>query len=197
MSTTKVRASSTDSILKQKMELKRKYKDATEAALELASKKMQRKDIPSECGESKTICWNCAKAYGYCSWSAGFVPVEGWEALETAYEGIRYTTSFVVYKCPQYEKEVVRKSTFPKLREKDLPLVGDMQVKRVYCETDDVYFKTILDCAKYIEEKGDYNEEKNAYWVLTIRRSKGFKKITIGGRVYRFLSPNEESGGRV
>ena len=53
-------------------------------------------------------CWTCAKAYGGCSWSRAFVPVEGWEAKpsKTHEDGYR------IKMCPEYEcdlGEYVRK----------------------------------------------------------------------------------------
>lgn len=60
-----------------------------------------------------TICWNCEKACGRCSWSRSFDPVKGWEArptkvlvLNTTQDGERtkvYVDSFDVYSCPEFE----------------------------------------------------------------------------------------------
>lgn len=60
-----------------------------------------------------TICWNCKKACGGCSWSRDFVPVDGWSAiptkvlvLNTKSNGAReriFTDSFDVYYCPEFE----------------------------------------------------------------------------------------------
>ena len=30
-----------------------------------------------------SLCWSCAKACGYCSWSCALEPVKGWETRET------------------------------------------------------------------------------------------------------------------
>ena len=55
-----------------------------------------------------TICWDCQKATGGCSWSRGFEPVEGWKAVPTkAYgkstsEKERWIDSFDVYECPEF-----------------------------------------------------------------------------------------------
>ena len=49
-----------------------------------------------------TLCWECARAYGLCSWSKFFLPVEGWEATPTQN---KRTTSFRVHSCPLLIKE--------------------------------------------------------------------------------------------
>lgn len=56
-----------------------------------------------------TICWNCGKACGLCSWSKSFIPVDGWCAVPTkiliSNTGSKrsYTDSFDVYECPEFE----------------------------------------------------------------------------------------------
>ena len=67
------------------------------------------------CGKTKhdTLCWDCEKAVGKCSWSKNFVPVEGWKAVPTkiqngnhTWKGRRIkdvTDSFDVYECPEFE----------------------------------------------------------------------------------------------
>ena len=64
------------------------------------------------CPETK--CWTCAKATGYCTWSAFFVPVEGWDATANDIysktekgEEIRIG-SFFVRSCPEYEPDEPR-----------------------------------------------------------------------------------------
>ena len=47
-----------------------------------------------------TICWNCAKATGHCSWSENLVPVKGWTAEETK-------ESYVVRACPLFEQDAM------------------------------------------------------------------------------------------
>jgi hypothetical protein len=50
-----------------------------------------------------TLCWTCKKCYGQCSWSANFIPVEGWQALPTTLNNNTYVdTSYLVIKCPEY-----------------------------------------------------------------------------------------------
>ena len=60
-------------------------------------------------GEMKwTLCFDCAKATGYCSWSSRLEPVEGWTAEET----IKNTsTSFVVIDCPEFVRDAYRNGT--------------------------------------------------------------------------------------
>jgi hypothetical protein len=59
--------------------------------------------------EQHTLCWGCANACGNCAWSRSFQPVPGWEAKPTKinnnalrYDG-RYTPSFLVISCPEFE----------------------------------------------------------------------------------------------
>ena len=58
------------------------------------------------------ICWNCKKAYGQCSWSKSFKPVEGWEATPTkilSRDNVKKivieTDSFEITSCPLFEDE--------------------------------------------------------------------------------------------
>lgn len=61
----------------------------------------------------RTLCWDCEKACGRCSWSKNFTPVEGWNAIPTkwlssttrAKRSIKkyYVDSFDVYECPEFE----------------------------------------------------------------------------------------------
>lgn len=53
----------------------------------------------------ETICWNCKKSSGKCSWSADFTPVDGWDAAPTIIgEDYAPVDSFLVKSCPQFEK---------------------------------------------------------------------------------------------
>ena len=83
-------------------------------------RKRQRNKRPPTLNPSylSTLCWCCAKATtGGCSWSANFIPVEGWEATPTVIkEGStlhidennnivdkpRISHSFKVHKCPEF-----------------------------------------------------------------------------------------------
>ena len=56
-----------------------------------------RKDKPT------TICGDCKRSAGQCSWSAKFVPVEGWEAIPTKISvGSSYDDSYAVLSCPEF-----------------------------------------------------------------------------------------------
>ncbi len=60
-----------------------------------------------------TLCWECEKAGGKCSWSRSFTPVDGWKAIPTKIlnqseneekgRQASYTDSFDVYECPEFE----------------------------------------------------------------------------------------------
>lgn len=56
--------------------------------------------------KSETLCWKCKNAYGNCSWSKRFKPVDGWAAVPTkvnaGYKG--QMDSFLVTKCPEFIK---------------------------------------------------------------------------------------------
>ena len=59
---------------------------------------------------SNSLCWECAKAYGDCTWSSTFEPVQGWNAKrkDICFEanGKKYISeSYYVYECPEFEKE--------------------------------------------------------------------------------------------
>ncbi len=56
-----------------------------------------------------TLCWDCAKAVGKCSWSKRFRPVKGWEIIPThkiTSDGRGYK-SCIVIKCPEFEQDAV------------------------------------------------------------------------------------------
>ena len=56
-----------------------------------------------------TLCWECAKAGGLCSWSKNFTPVDGWTAVPTKIVASQYgdksntIDSYDVYACPEFE----------------------------------------------------------------------------------------------
>lgn len=57
---------------------------------------------------SNTLCWQCKRAYGDCSWSESFVPVKGWNAEPTIIKGNKKEPeiySYNVKKCPLFIKE--------------------------------------------------------------------------------------------
>lgn len=51
-----------------------------------------------------TICWECRKATGGCSWSEYKVnrPVAGWAVMPTNINGIE---SYIVLECPEFERD--------------------------------------------------------------------------------------------
>ena len=56
----------------------------------------------------RTICWDCKKATGACSWSHELAPVPGWEAIERPIKiQDHYETTYLVCKCPEFERDSV------------------------------------------------------------------------------------------
>lgn len=54
-----------------------------------------------------TICWKCKNSYyGKCSWHTDFTPVKDWVAEPTKIKNYKeYINSYLVLKCPNFEKE--------------------------------------------------------------------------------------------
>lgn len=58
-----------------------------------------------------TLCWSCANAYGGCSWSKSFAPVDGWAAEPTKitkfgnWKTKSGDTRRKVYECQSYHIE--------------------------------------------------------------------------------------------
>lgn len=54
-----------------------------------------------------TICWDCKKATGRCSWSEKLEPVKGWNAEPTVRHEFheREMRSFLVRACPEFEAD--------------------------------------------------------------------------------------------
>ena len=56
-----------------------------------------------------TLCWECTKNAGKCSWSRNFTPVKGWKAIPTKIKVEKrkkwgeLIDSFDVYECPEFE----------------------------------------------------------------------------------------------
>lgn len=59
-----------------------------------------------------TLCWDCDKAGGRCSWSKDFTPVPGWKATPTKISMPHYChgkyyknhiDSFHITECPEFE----------------------------------------------------------------------------------------------
>lgn len=57
--------------------------------------------------KKNTLCWDCAKNGGLCSWSENFTPVEGWEAVPTKIQAYGHADgvidSYKVISCPEFE----------------------------------------------------------------------------------------------
>lgn len=56
-----------------------------------------------------TLCWDCRKACGECSWSRCLEcsPVPGWTAIETKLRLNTdvYIQSYIVIACPEFERD--------------------------------------------------------------------------------------------
>ena len=57
----------------------------------------------------RTLCWDCAKAMGGCSWSNHWdhEPVPGWKAekVELKVERGVFIESYVVIDCPEFDRD--------------------------------------------------------------------------------------------
>lgn len=61
--------------------------------------------------KSNSLCWQCKRAYGLCSWSRDFEPVEGWKAKPTIIMGGKRepaVQSYDVKKCPLFIQDRVK-----------------------------------------------------------------------------------------
>lgn len=58
---------------------------------------------------SGTLCWECGNAYGGCSWSRTFTPVEGWDAqyVRRVYKSkdAHILDSYEVHSCPEFVED--------------------------------------------------------------------------------------------
>ncbi|MEG0229748.1 MAG: hypothetical protein RR549_02750 [Oscillospiraceae bacterium] len=63
-----------------------------------------------------SICWHCKNATGGCKWSNDGKPVEQWVAKKTKINNGFYgiTESFLVEKCPLFERGINHFSQFKK-----------------------------------------------------------------------------------
>ena len=52
----------------------------------------------------ETLCWQCKKSGGLCSWSKTLTPVDGWEAEKTSRKTYAdpNTDSYHVINCPEF-----------------------------------------------------------------------------------------------
>lgn len=56
----------------------------------------------------QSICWDCQKAYGGCSWSKRFEPVEGWTAKKSYLSNgkkRKITDTFAISDCPEFVQD--------------------------------------------------------------------------------------------
>ena len=64
-----------------------------------------------KCG---SLCWDCKKAVGRCSWSRRFEEVDGWTAIRRDVQCGRrddkpiYERSYFVIDCPEFVADEVR-----------------------------------------------------------------------------------------
>lgn len=51
-----------------------------------------------------SLCWDCANAFGKCSWSEGakFTPIDGWDAVSIVAGTV---DSYHVRSCPEFQKD--------------------------------------------------------------------------------------------
>jgi transcriptional regulator NrdR family protein len=59
---------------------------------------------------TNSLCWECKRATGFCSWSREFEPVKGWKAVPTTINSdskgrTPVIESYEVKKCPLFEKD--------------------------------------------------------------------------------------------
>ena len=79
-----------------------------EANKAIANGKVKRepKVTPKQYATRDTLCWECKKSGGLCTWSSFDAPVKGWNAKATtagAYMG-NPTRSYLVISCPEFEE---------------------------------------------------------------------------------------------
>ncbi len=57
-----------------------------------------------------TLCWDCAKAIGGCSWADEFKPVKGWKAIVHGrnIDGELDQTGYKVLRCPEFKRDAIR-----------------------------------------------------------------------------------------
>lgn len=78
-----------------------------------------------------TLCWECQKATGMCSWSKSLIPVKGWTADDGKMniDG-RPVESYLVHACPEFERDKPRNVKTPEIipgeRWCDIPGFGGM-----------------------------------------------------------------------
>lgn len=90
-----------------------------------------RKSMREKCKKKETLCWQCAKACGGCSWSSlAHKPVTGWTAerrdlyIQNSSVPVE---SYVVHDCPEYVPDG-REHDAPK---QDVPLLPESMVEEM------------------------------------------------------------------
>lgn len=110
----------------------------------------------------QTLCWNCTKATGGCSWSKYLLPVDGWEAEETFISNDR-VKSFKVNKCPCFKSD-------KQIKIKDIATILQMNIRTLYRALDDK--RTMPMISEILKLKGyqivKTNNEKTKYLFLEI-----------------------------
>lgn len=78
-------------------------RDRERAYKYLAYRQQYSAERPRQCS---TLCWDCSRALGGCSWSLRFEPVEGWiaEATQIRNNTGYYTKSYRVISCPLFKR---------------------------------------------------------------------------------------------
>jgi hypothetical protein len=58
----------------------------------------------------ETLCWDCKKAIGGCTWADKSKPVDGWDAEKTIVRNESYgdMESYCVKSCPEFERDEKR-----------------------------------------------------------------------------------------
>lgn len=65
---------------------------------------MPKRSVYDSMNRHSTLCWDCEKSFGRCSWSKDFVPVKNWKAKPTKIlSAYGLVDSFDVYECPEFE----------------------------------------------------------------------------------------------
>ena len=67
--------------------------------------------------KKSSICLDCKKSVGLCSWSHSFVPVEGWKAKGVKTKSIG--ESYLVEKCPEFESDANNRVSLAQLNFKN------------------------------------------------------------------------------
>lgn len=58
-----------------------------------------------------SLCWDCSKATGQCTWSKRLVPVKGWKATEIPPTKTKPYSAYIVEECPAFERDAYQNGT--------------------------------------------------------------------------------------